>query len=726
MAAEFGVILLLLALASAIYAIIAALVGARRNHPALIASARNAALVTWPLLTATVLLLIGFMAGNNFNIEYVWQVIDRAMPIYLKITALWGGQAGSLLFWSWLMSTFTAGAMLRNWHRERPLMPYVIAFTMGTLTFFILLVTFWENPFARFWQTPDDQVMAALFHPSAALSAIAEGWARVSGAAPGMIGVVMRGVKPLAPPLGSFALTANDGQGLNPLLRHPGMIIHPPMLYLGFVGFVVPYAFSMAALVRGEMSDAWIRTTRRWTLAAWLFLGLGLLLGGWWAYDVLGWGGYWAWDPVENAALMPWLTGTAFLHSVVIQERQGMLRRWNLFLIIFTYLQVILGTFATRSGFVSSVHSFAQGAVGPLFLLFMIISTIISFALLAKRWDDLRADRQLDSLLSRETLSLTLNFFLVVFDFIVALGTYWPVFTELLSTVVRSVERSSLGTPFYWRTTGPVFFAIIVLLALCPLVAWRRASLRRVGRALLWPAVLTALATVAIIIAGVRDPAALVGFGLAILAGLVTLLEYHRGASARVRAHGQPYPVALLRLFGRNRRRYGGYMIHFGVIVMAIGILASQVFQTQTQRALSAGQTITFGDTVLEYESLERFGAADGRIVTRASAILYRNGREAARLSPAIDSYPSGESVTIPGTYTTWCGDDFYVLLVAWEQTSLSSVTFRIYYNPLVNWIWAGGFIFILGTTIAVWPSNEPARRTTLALPPASAPAAGD
>ena len=726
MTAEFGVILLLLALASAIYAIVTALLGARKDNPALIASARNAALITWPLLTAAVLLLISFMVSGNFNLEYVWQVTDWAMPTYLKITALWGGQAGSLLFWSWLMSTFTAGAMLRNWRRERPLMPYVIAFAMATLAFFIFLVAFWENPFARFWQTPDGEVMAALFSPSTVLSAIAQWWARVGEIAPGMIGVVMRGVKPLAPPVGSFTLTADDGQGLNPLLRHPGMVIHPPMLYLGYVGFVVPYAFGMAALVRGETGDAWIRATRRWTLAAWLFLGLGLLLGGWWAYDVLGWGGYWAWDPVENAALMPWLTGTAFLHSVMIQEKQGMLRRWNIFLIIFTYLQVILGTFATRSGLVSSVHSFAQSAIGPIFLLFVGISLVGSIWILFNSWYDLRATRDLDSLLARETLSLIFNGALVVFNFIVFLGTYWPTFTELLSTVIRSVERSSLGTPFYWRTTGPVFFFIIVLLALCPLVAWKRASLRRVGRALLWPAVLTILVIVALAISGVTDVIALPFIGIAALAGLVTLLEYHRGASARVRARGEAYPVAFLKLFGRNHRRYGGYMIHLGVIVMTIGIDASQIFQSETQRALSAGQTITFGDYVLEYESLEAFQAADGRIVTLANTIVYQGGREVARLSPSLDSYPSGESVTIPGTYTTWYGDDFYVLLVAWEQATLSSATFKIYYNPLVNWIWAGGFIFILGTVVAVWPSYEPERRTVLTLPPAPAPAAGD
>ncbi len=724
MNATLGVILLLLALTLTLYALIAALVGGRKNNDALVESARNAALLVWPLLTLAVLLLVSLLVRGDFSVSYVWTTTDRAMPTYLKVTALWGSQAGSLLFWSWLMSTFAAGMMLRNWRRERAIMPWAIAAAMGTLAFFVALVTFWENPFTVYWQTPAGEVMAAMFAPSAVLSGVTRFYTDLGEKLPGMLGVIFRGLTPLAAPLGSSPVSPSNGQGLNPLLRHPGMIFHPPMLYLGFVSFVVPYSFAMGALVKGESSSSWIYATRRWTLVGWLFLSLGLILGGWWAYDVLGWGGYWAWDPVENAAFMPWLTGTAFLHSVMIQEKRGMLRRWNMVLIILTYLQVILGTFATRSGFVSSVHSFAQSAIGPLFFIFLAAALVISVSLLVKRWDDLRADHQLDSLLSREAVFLLQNFVFVSINLAVAIGTYWPVMTELLAEFVPGVEKSSLGGTYYVRTTGPLFLVLLLLMGVAPLVAWKRASAARLGRAMLWPVGITVLVVAALAALGVRRPGALIGYGLAVLTASITLLEYHRGAIARVQSHGEPYPLALWTLFGRNRRRYGGYMIHLGVVIMAIGIISSQAFQLETQRALSAGQTITLGGYVLEYENLERFVATDGRSVMRAQTVVYRNGREVARLAPRIDNYPSGQPMSIPGKYTNLQGDDFYVLLVTWEETSLSSATFKVYYNPLVNWVWGGGFVFILGTLIAAWPDFSEERRTVAQVSRRPAPAA--
>jgi cytochrome c-type biogenesis protein CcmF len=724
---ELGTVLLLLALASTLYALIASLVGGRNENDALVESARNAAVMVWPLLTMAAILLIAHLVGGDFGVSYVWSVTDRSMPTYLKVTALWGSQAGSLLFWSWLMSTFTAAVMLRNWRRERAIMPWVIAASMGTLAFFVLLVTFWENPFPRYWQTPSGEIIAAMFGPSSFLNGLTTGISRLADRLPGLIGLIFGGIVPFAVPAGSMPVSPADGQGLNPLLRHPGMIIHPPMLYLGFVSFVVPYAFAMGALVKGETGTSWIRATRRWTLVGWLFLSLGLILGGWWAYDVLGWGGYWAWDPVENAALMPWLTGTAFLHSVMIQEKRGMLRRWNMVLITLTYLQVVLGTFATRSGFVSSVHSFAQSAIGPLFLLFISGALIISVYLLVSRWDDMAADNELDSLLSRETVFLINNFIFLSIDLAVTIGTYWSVVTELLAGFVPGVEKSSLGPPYFIRTTGPLWIALILLMGVAPLVAWKRASLKRLGRALLWPFGITVVGVVALAAFGItHSVASLIAFGVIFLTASSTLLEYHRGAMARARAHGENYAAALWTLFGRNRRRYGGYMIHLGVVIMAVGIIASNAFQLETQRPLAAGQTITLGDYVLEYENLERFVATDGRSVMRAQTVVYKNGREVAQLAPRIDNYPSGQPMSIPGKYSSLLGDDFYVLLVTWEETTLSSATFKIYFNPLVNWVWGGGFIFILGTLIAAWPDFSEERRTVSQVRRAPLPAAGD
>src|SRR5574341_945117 len=339
MIANLGFFALVLALACAAYATMMALLSVRQREPAWLASAHHAALLTWPLITLAALCLIFLLVTNHYELGYVAHVTSRAMPLYLKVTALWGGQAGSLVWWSFLMSTFAGTAMLRKWDRDYTLMPYVIAVTMITLGFFVGLVIFFENPFARAWQLPSGETVAAMLQPA-----------------------------------GTLAFVPADGQGLNPLLRHPGMIIHPPMLYTGFVSFVIPYAFAMAALVTRRTDDEWIRTTRRWTLVGWLFLSLGLILGGRWAHDVLGWGGYWGWDPVENAAFMPWLTGTAFLHSVMIQEKRGMLKVWNMWLIFSTFTLSILGTFITRSGVVSSVHAFAQSSIGTWFVVFLAIS----------------------------------------------------------------------------------------------------------------------------------------------------------------------------------------------------------------------------------------------------------------------------------------------------------------------------------------------------------------
>ena len=352
MIADIGSITLLLAFLVAIYGVVAAAFGARRGDDRWVRSARNAIVIIFPLLLLAAGLIITALVTGDFSIAYVSDVSSRGMPTYLKVTALWGGQAGSLLFWNLLLACFTAAAMMSKWRQQKELMPYVIIVAGMTQVFFLLITTFIENPFTR------NVVIPA------------------------------------------------DGQGLNPLLRHPGMIIHPPMLYLGFVGFTIPYAFAMAALMSNQLGDNWIHTTRRWTLVAWLFLGLGLILGGRWAYDVLGWGGYWGWDPVENASLMPWLAGTAFLHSVMIQEKMRMFKMWNMFLIVLTYCLVILGTFIVRSGVISSVHSFAQSAIGPFFFGFIVIMFVFSAYWITKRRDALRSENQLVSYLSREAAFL--------------------------------------------------------------------------------------------------------------------------------------------------------------------------------------------------------------------------------------------------------------------------------------------------------------------------------
>src|SRR3990172_2596807 len=568
MIANFGFGVLVISFLVTLYSVFAAIYGERRKIPAMVESARRAMLLTWPLLTLTAGVLIYLLVNNHYEVQFVYEVTSRSMPTYLKVTAWWGGQAGSLLFWSWLMSAFASLVTLRKWDRDREFLPWVIVVACVTMAFFIGMNVFFENPFAQLYQTFD--------------------------------GVAAHTLKPVD----GVLFTPQDGRGLNPLLRHPGMVIHPPMLYLGFVSFVIPYAFAMAALITGRTDDRWIRLTRRWSLVAWLFLSLGLIIGGRWAYDVLGWGGYWGWDPVEIAAFMPWLTGTAFLHSVMIQEKRGMLKHWNMVLIILTYCLVIFGTFLTRSGVLSSVHAFAQSAIGPAFFGFIGLSFAASLALLLSRWNDLRGENQLTSLLSRESLFLVNNLLFVS----ILVACFWGVIFPLISELFTG-QKVTVGPPFYERTTGPMFAGLLLLMGIAPLSAWGRTAGRSLGRLIAWPLAASLLVPLGLAFSGTHNPAALLGFWLAAVVTLVTLSQFWRGALARRRLKKEPLPVALWNLAGRNRRRYGGYIIHLGVVLMAIGIIGSEFYQQETQGTLAEGQQITLGKYVMTYDSLAEFNA---------------------------------------------------------------------------------------------------------------------
>lgn len=669
---NIGYIALTLALVLAVYAVVVAVVGARRGVPELVVSARNAAFGVTGLVTLAVITIEYLLITGHYQTRYVYEVSNRAAPLFYRITALWGGQDGSLLFWSWLMSIFTALVLLRKWGSMRVMMPYVIAVTQITLAFFIGLVVFVANPFEQLD-----------FFPA-------------------------------------------DGTGLNPLLRHFGMAIHPPMLYTGFVAFVVPYAFAIAALMTRQTGDLWIRTTRRWTLTAWLFLSLGLLLGGWWAYDVLGWGGYWGWDPVENASLIPWLVGTPFLHSVMMHENRGMLKRWNMALIILTFSLVIEGTFLTRSGVISSVHSFAQSAIGPLFLGFIGLMFIMSFYLFVSRWNDLHSENELDSLVSRESAFLLNNLIFIGLAVAVWWGTHFPLFSEAIIG-----EKIVVGPPFFEKTTGPLWAALVLLMGIAPLIPWRRAAMKKLGQVLLWPAAV-GLATMAILylVADVKIFGAVLGFGFCAFTLTATLIEYGRGVSARHRSKGESYPVALWRLVGRNRRRYGGYFIHIGVILVAIGVVGSRFYQVESQRNLAIGQSMTissefFGTYELTYRGLREGDSPDDRIITEAVLSVTHNGQPAGTLIPTREFFVvQQQPMTIPDKRST-LADDLYVILAGWEGSG-ETATFKAYINPLVNWLWIGGFVFIIGTLIATWPSpQEGSQRVTAKarVPRAAAPA---
>ncbi len=683
MVANLGYGALFITFLVSLYGVGAAVYGVRKNAPAWVDSARNAMLLTFPLLTLAAFSLIYLLVNGHYEVEFVASVTSDSMPTYLKVTALWGGQAGSLVFWVWLMSAFASAVTLRKWERDREFLPWVIVVSLATLAFFLVMIIFFENPFARIWSVPLGNPVVAMF-----------------------------------PPAGAQLLTQADGRGLNPLLRHPGMIIHPPMLYLGFVSFVIPYAFAIAALVTGRTDDRWIRITRRWTLIAWLFLSLGLILGGRWAYDVLGWGGYWGWDPVEIAAFMPWLTGTAFLHSVMIQEKRGMLKHWNMVLIILTYDLVIFGTFLTRSGVLSSVHAFAQSAIGPLFFVFIGLTFITSISLLLYRWNDLKAEAHMTSLFSREALFLLNNLLFIAILVVCFWGVIFPLISELATG-----QKVTVGPPFYERATAPLFAGLLLLMGIAPLAAWRHSTFQTLGKAAWKPSLISFVTPVYALAAGVREFPALLGFWLVSFVVFVTLSEYWRGALARHKKSNESLPVALWRLIGRNRRRYGGYVIHLGVVLMAIGIIGIELFQTETQGTLAQGEQMSLGKYSISFDSLAVFDTKDGRNVARAVVSVYKDGRYVGELHPRRDFYyESQQPMTIPGVRSTM-EDDFYVLLVDWQPVSTAGATFKIYHNPLVNWLWLGGLVFILGTLIAAWPDKDPESVAVQARPSGYAPA---
>ncbi len=667
MIANIGYFTLVITFVTALYGAGAAFYGATQRKPAFVESARHAMILTFPLLSVSCIALIILLTTGRYEYEYVATVINNSMPLYLKVTALWGGQAGSLVFWSWLMAAFTTAVSLRKWDRDREFLPWVILVSLITLAFFLSLSIFVENPFVRLWQSADGSQITAMFQP--------------------------QGARPLFPA---------DGRGLNPLLRHIGMVIHPPMLYLGFVSYIIPYSFAIAALVTGRSDTRWIRITRRWSLVAWLFLSLGLILGGRWAYDVLGWGGYWGWDPVEIAAFMPWLTGTAFLHSVMIQEKRGILKHWNMMLIILTYSLVIFGTFLTRSGVLSSVHSFAQSAIGPLFFAFIGLTFVSSVALLIRRWGALKGETQLDSMFSREALFLLNNLLFMGVLVVVFWGVLFPLISELVTG-----QKVTVGPPFYERATSPLWAGLLFLMGVAPLSVFGRESWRRLGKSIWKPLLLAFGAVVVIFIQGVTNIPALIGYTLAFFVVFVTLYEFWRGTFARVRRHGENFLIAFIRLIGRNRRRYGGYIIHLGAVLMAFGIIGIEIFQTETQGTIARGEQITLGRYTMIYDSLTIWDAPDGKNVARAVVEVYRDGKQVGEIYPRRDFYyASQQSMTIPGVRST-LGDDFYVLLIGWEPIATDGATFKIYHNPLVNFVWLGGVIFIIGTMVATWPKRE-------------------
>jgi cytochrome c-type biogenesis protein CcmF len=644
---EIGTGALLVALTLALYGAVVAAIGARQRRPALVESAQHAALGVFVLLTGALLLLIYAFLTFDFSVRYVANNTNLGTPFYYRITAVWGALEGSIVLWAWMLGLYTLLVVLRHRTSARELYPWVLTVMLSVAAFFLLVMTLPAPVFARITPIPA------------------------------------------------------DGRGLNPLLEDSGMITHPVALYLGFTGFTVPFAFAVAALVTGRISDFWITTTRRWTIVAWYFLSLGLLIGGWWSYHVLGWGGYWAWDPVENAAFMPWLTATALLHSVMVQERRRMLRLWNLALVVLTFSLTLFGTFLTRSGVIASVHAFTQGAIGVFFLSFLALVVLIALGLIAWRWDTLGAQGELDSVISRESAFLLNNVMLVAATFTVFFGTVFP----LLAEAVRG-EKISVGAPFFNQVNVPLFLSLIFLMGVGPLIAWRRASPDNLKRNFLWPVVIGLVSATVLRLAGIGSTLVAISLALTVFVAATIAVDVVRATRAR-RAMGERVLPALGGLLLRHNRRYGGFVVHLAVLVVAVGVIGSQTWSVHTETTLKRGEQAELGGYQIRFDGLRESQESNHGKVTGTFTVV--NGKAAGTvLEPAKKFYPQEQSPIAYVDYRLGFIDDIYLVLGDFARDG-TSVTVKIQVNRMVSWIWLGGVVLTLGTVLSVLPERRKA-----------------
>ncbi len=644
---DLGYGALVLTLVAALWAAIAAVLGGGQRRPELVASARNALLVTAGLSTLAGILLLVLLFSHSFQVRYVYEHVSTYLKPAYVLAAFWAGLEGSQLLWLWMLAIFTAALLLRRPTWDRELRPYAMAVLAFTQAFFALLLILMTNPFELMSTVPV------------------------------------------------------EGVSLNPLLQNFWMVIHPPIIFAAYALWTIPFAYAFAALITGQLDAMWLRGVRRWTLAAWASLGVGILVGAWWAYLELGWGGYWGWDPVENSSLIPWLVGTALVHSAIIQERRDMFRAWNVFLAALTFVLTVFATFVTRSGLIQSVHAFAQSPIGYYYLAYMLVVLAVTIGLMLARRAELRGAGELGDLLSREFAFLITNLLFLGSAGAVLLGTLWPTFTE----AVRGLA-TTLGSENYNRFMGPLGLLLVFLVGVCPLVDWRRIDAQRLLRNMWVQAIVAVAGGFLAVLLGVRELWAVLSFAIITFAGATIALQLVQGIAARMRSAGENVAVATWKAVGNNRRRYGGGVIHLGILLLVAGITGSQAHQTEVQVALATGESVEVGGYTLAYEDYTYRQIEEGgnKILNQAVVDVYRGERKLATVQPERNLHSNVDGAVTEVALRSNLKEDLYVVLAGLEADGLAA--FQVLINPMVVWLWIGGAVLVAGTLIATWPAR--------------------
>ena len=642
----FGILSQIAALFFTLLAMGLLLAGLGRNNVRLVQSGKRGLLSALVATTLASIALSYLFLTDNFQVEYVASYSDRALPLFYKVTAFWAGQKGSLLFWAWVLSVFTGLVIFNN--RKEPddhNTPYVYLVMAGTLSFFLFLLCAISNPFDTLNFMP------------------------------------------------------RDGQGLNPMLQNPGMVFHPPLLFFGYIGFTVPFAYAIAAMITGNTGDDWIRKTRVWNVLSWIFLSIGIILGGQWAYVELGWGGYWAWDPVENASFIPWLVSTAFIHTAIIQERRGVMKVWNMVLIQLTFLLSIFGTYLVRSGVLQSVHDFGSTGLGGYFLVFMVVAMIGGIYLLAESYGEFKTPGSIESYLSRESTFLFNNVILLALAFATLLGTVFPIISEAVTG-----NKITVGQPFFNQVNTPLFLMLVLLTGICPLIGWRKASTSNLRRNFMLPALTSLLAGIIMAILGVRELYALLAFTFSAFVIATITQEYLTAIRSRKKLTGESSPSSAVKLLWRMRRRYGGHIVHFGLAMMVIGITASSAYKLENQGTLSRGETLTIGDFELKYENFRTYKKYN-RTVYAAQLGVFKDGNRIDELEAERRDYVNAKQTTTEVAIRSTLVEDLYVTMPGIGRGD--EITLKVAVNPLLIWIWFGSGLMVLGGILAIIPSRR-------------------